>query len=89
MKKKIYIFAFAFVVGLGGYNLYSAQQVDQYSDMFLTEVEAIANDTENGRVCKYKLYDCPGWGTGSDEACLENGDGHECTCGTVSRDCPR
>lgn len=37
--------------------------------------------------CKWKQVDCPGWGGGSYEACLVNGDGLQCTCGAVTREC--
>ena len=88
MKTKTCTFIFAIVVALGGYNLYSGQQVNQYSDLLLTDIEAVANDTETDRVCKWKMFDCPGWGTGDYEACLVNGDGFECPCGSISRNCP-
>lgn len=38
--------------------------------------------------CKWKVIDCPGWGSGSYEACLSNGDGNSCNCGDVTRECP-
>ena len=37
--------------------------------------------------CKWKQLDCPGWGTGTYEACLVIGDGNSCTCGEVTRNC--
>jgi len=37
--------------------------------------------------CKWKPIDCGGWGGGSYEACLVNGDGFQCTCGAVTREC--
>lgn len=73
---------------IGGYNLYSAQQVEMFSDLFI-EVEALANPPETGGSCKWKLIDCPGWGTGDYEACLDNGDGKPCICGSTTRDCPK
>ena len=41
------------------------------------------------QACKWKATDCPGLGTGDYEACLTNGNGNECKCGSVSRECPK
>lgn len=53
----------------------------------LLSIEAIAQ-SESGDNCKWKLIDCPGLWTGDYEACLTNGDGNSCSCGSVSRECP-
>ena len=37
--------------------------------------------------CKWKDISCPGWFSGSYEACLVNGDCLQCTCGQVTREC--
>ncbi len=74
---------------VGGYNFYSAQQTDNLLDLYFADIESLANPEGDGSGCKWKIYDCPGWGTGDYEACLVIGDGHSCSCGSVTRDCPK
>lgn len=76
------------VLFAGGYNLYSAQKTDKMFDLSFIEVESLAT-SESGSDCKWKIIDCPGWWTGDYEACLFNGDGNLCTCGQVTRECPK
>jgi len=49
--------------------------------------DGIAETNAPGEECKWLEVDCPGWFSGSYEACLVTGDGTVCTCGTVSRKC--
>lgn len=80
---------FVAVVALSGYNLYSAQMVEISSDLFLENIEALAENSESSGIsCKWKVIDCPGWWTGDYEACLDNGDGNPCSCGLTTRNCP-
>ena len=37
--------------------------------------------------CQWELVDCPGWFSGSFEACLKGGDGYSCSCGDRTRGC--
>ena len=87
MKKKIQFLAFLFVIVLGGYNFYSAQNINACSDLLLQEIGALARGEGSESSCKWKRIDCPGWGTGDYAACLTSGDGNSCTCGTITRDC--
>lgn len=89
MRKKV-LAALVVAVGVAfaGYNIVQAQKtVSLLSDLRLINVEAMAQDESSGK-CKWKVIDCGGIGTGDYEACLSNGDGNGCTCGSVSRDCP-
>ncbi len=91
MKKKFFfkmslIVVFALFVG---YNIY-ASQIDETSfELLLADVEAMADPSEGAGTCKWKVIDCPGWGNGDYEACLTNGDGNVCTCGSVTRECKK
>jgi len=57
------------------------------TDIQLANVEALASGENSSIKCKWKRIDCSGFGTGDYEACLDNGDGHSCTCGATTRDC--
>lgn len=90
MRKKILA---ALVVAAGvafaGYNVMQSQSdKNLVSDLLMANVEALAAD-ESGSHCKWKMIDCPGLGTGDYEACLSNGDGNSCSCGSVSRECSK
>lgn len=86
--KKNSLLLFVCVLFASGYNLYSAQETDNMFDLSFIEVESLAT-SEGGSDCKWKVIDCPGWGNGNYEACLSNGDGNSCTCGQVTRECPK
>lgn len=49
--------------------------------------EGIAENRAPEEGCKWKQLDCDGWLNGTYEACLENGDGNSCDCGSVTRNC--
>jgi hypothetical protein len=70
------MFAFVFML-----NLTLFVQKDNANNISGRKLTAAAAD------CKWKLTDCPGWGSGDYEACLTNGDGNTCSCGSVSRNC--
>lgn len=65
----------------------SQQELDVASNLLNTNLEALTQGESGSGDCKWKLIDCPGWGTGDYEACLSNGDGYSCSCGSVTRDC--
>lgn len=58
MKKKIQSLAFLFVIVLGGYNFYSAQNVNVCSDLLLQEVGALASGDGNSCTCGTVTRDC-------------------------------
>ena len=76
-------------IGVAVFNFNLNAQNGGLSNMALANIEALANDENGSGDCKWKVIDCPGLGTGDYEACLVNGDGYSCTCGTVTRDCPK
>lgn len=86
---KFKILVFICVVFASGYNFYSAQQIDNLFDLSFANIESLATSEGGGLECKWKVQDCPDWGTGDYEACLVNGDGNSCACGSVTRDCPK
>ena len=85
------ILKLTFIIGLALFalfNVFNARNIDRICDLTLCNVESYANP-EDEKVCKWKVIDCPGIGTGDYEACLENGDGNNCSCGSVTRECPK
>lgn len=60
-------------------------------DLLLTSIECLtqgeAGKGDDNPPCRWKVIDCPGLFTGDYEACIVNGDGYGCACGSVSRDC--
>ena len=90
MKKKIFggILAVA-IAAVAAVNVNINNEAgDALSALSLANVEAVADgESGGGPICYWKVIDCPGLGTGDYEACLSNGDGKECACGAVTRDC--
>lgn len=84
IEAAIVFFAFCLLV----LNFNSTMQVDDSLILYFDGIESLANPEGQGAGCKWKMIDCPGWGTGDYEACLVNGDGYPCSCGSVSRNCP-
>ncbi len=87
--KKFKILLFVFVVAICGYNIYSEQKTNDQLSLSLVHLESMAHDESGNSGCRWKVIDCPGWGNGSYEACLTNGDGSSCSCGSVTRECPK
>ncbi|MDR0603702.1 MAG: hypothetical protein LBG80_05285 [Bacteroidales bacterium] len=77
-------------VAIGGFAMFnvSLNSQNKLPVIFKANLEALSIEGNSG-TCKWKMIDCPGWGNGDYEACLVNGDGNSCSCGTVTRDCPK
>jgi hypothetical protein len=75
------------IAGITVVNVNLNSQNDSSAVIYSANMEALAGEGGSGS-CKWRLTDCPGWGTGDYEACLDNGDGNSCTCGNTSRNCP-
>jgi len=86
MKKKILGgIAVLVIVAVAVWNVNLSSQTKGMSNIMLANVEALAGESSDGS-CKWKQVSC-GIFSGSYEACLTNGDGNTCSCGTVTRDC--
>ena len=79
---------FVFVVTICGYNIYSGKKTNVQLDLLLVNMESMAHDESGNFECRWKVYDCPGLNFDTYEACLTNGDGNLCPCGSVTRECP-
>ena len=71
------------------YNVYNTKNLDKICSLTLYNIESSADPGGEDIACKWKVIECPGLGTGDYEACLQNGDGNSCSCGIVTRDCPK
>lgn len=85
-KSKMKAIALAFVVAMGCYNLYSAQQVEKSSGLRLKGAAALAH-SESGTSCRWKTVHCSGPFSKKIEVCINSGDGNPCNCGDVTRNC--
>lgn len=79
-KKKLkLVFASAFAL-MVGCSIYTKQQKIEMSDLAMANVEALASG-ESSEICKWKrVKDDYG---NIYHACLSNGDGDKCSCGSI------
>lgn len=88
MKKKILGIVIVVAALAAGWNLSQNGEDMTLSDIAFSNVEALARNesNDNQNPCRWKTVSCGFW-SGSQEACLRDGDGNSCSCGSVSRDC--
>lgn len=83
MLKKIVVLTFVLSCLVLGK---ATTSLDRNLDLSLLSIDALGSG-ESSSGCKWKVIDCPGLWTGDYEACLSNGDGNSCSCGSVTREC--
>ena len=86
MKKFSFLLISLCSISAAALAIYAENSKPEVSDLLQTSIECLTQ-SESTSGCKWKLTDCPKWFTGDYEACLSNGDGNPCSCGSVTRDC--
>lgn len=89
MKRKFLIFGCSLVaIAAVATTVWSSKQkFETVSGLLKNDLEALTQSEGGGSGCSWRQLDCPGWGSGDFEACLNNGDGNSCGCGGTTRDC--
>lgn len=79
-KKFLKVTLVAVVAMIAGVNVFNAQKAEVLSDVAMANVEALADDENSNKTCRWKfmkdLMGCPVY------VCLESGQGDPCVCGT-------
>lgn len=86
MKKLIFLSIVFCAVAASSLVVYTQNNMPKGHGVLSSTIECLTQDEGSGE-CKWKIIDCPGWFTGDYEACLTSGDGHQCSCGQITRDC--
>jgi len=81
MKKLIIIFMISFCTALLTFGVLAQSTTEE-------TITDATDDISSGNKCKWKQVRCSGWlWSNTYEACLTNGDGNKCSCGSATRDC--